>query len=147
MAADIVVGSWLYWTKRFTIRDTEWFRAFILENEHDSKVGGHLDIDEIIKLVQRNFSSSHMTDCITCYIQSCNECQHNNLVRHKKYGLLQPLESPCALWESIPTDFIVQLPESKENKQICMVVNHFTKIAHDIPLRQCATPSDMACVF
>lgn len=103
----MVVNGLLFWKTRLTIPEDESLKTLILENEHDSKVEGHFGIDKTMELVQRNFYWPQMTNWVTDYIRSCDECQHNKSVRHKNYGLLQPLETPYAPWVSVSTDFIV----------------------------------------
>jgi hypothetical protein len=55
--------------------------------------------------------------------------------RHKRYGLLQPLDIPYRPWTSMSMDFVTALPESDGYTQIWVIVDHLTKMAHFIPLR------------
>jgi hypothetical protein len=45
------------------------------------------------------------------------------------------LELGLAPWQSLSIDLIIELPLSKEYSQIWVIVNHFTKIAHIILLK------------
>lgn len=100
-----------------------------------------------MELVQRNFYWPHMTEWITDYVGSCDECQNNKSIQHKKYGLLQPLKTRYDRWTSVSTNFMVQLPESWGSTQICVIVDRFAKMGHFILLRENATASDIAWAF
>jgi len=56
-------------------------------------------------------------------------------MRHKKFGLLEPLEVPMRPWTAISMDFIVGLPKSNGYTKIWVLVERFSKMAHFIPLR------------
>jgi len=72
---------------------------------------------------------------ITVYVRSCDVCQHNQVIPHKKYGLLAPLEVLMRPWRGISIDFIVGLPKSDGYTKILVIVDRFSKMAHFIPLR------------
>jgi hypothetical protein len=51
-------------------------------------------------------------------------------------GLLQPLKIPQWKWEEISMDFIVRLPTTQSGYDyICVIVDHFLKVAHFIPVK------------
>jgi len=76
-----------------------------------------------------------MDEHITEYVRSCDVCQRNKVIRHKKYGLLEPLEVPMRPWTAISMDFIVGLPKSEGYRKIWVIVDRFSKMAHFIPLK------------
>lgn len=108
---------------------------------------GHFGNDKRGEGVQGNFYWPHITEWITDYLQSYDECRYHKSVSHKKYGLLQRWETPYARCVSISTAFVVQLGESRRYTQTCVVVDCFTKMAHYIALRESATASVVAWVF
>ena len=61
--------------------------------------------------------------------------ERNKKVRHREYGLLQPLEVPYTLWSSISMDFIVGLLTVHGYNQIWTVVDRFSKIMYFITLK------------
>jgi len=63
--------------------------------------------------VMANFDWPRMDEHITEYQHSCDVCQRNKVIRHKKYGLLEPLEVPIRPWTAISMDLIVWLPKSE----------------------------------
>jgi len=89
-----------------------------------------------------------MNEQITDFIRSCLQCQKNKAARHQPYGLLAPMELPYAPWQSIAMDFITYLPLSEQCDQLWVVVYHFTKMAHFIPLpKEGKSASDLARTF
>ena len=108
----------------------------ILESEHDSKVAGHFGQEKTIELVRRNFWWPGMDTDITEYIQACPDCQRDKSRRHRRYGLLSPLELPHAPWQSTAMDFITDLPRSNGCTELWVVIDRFSKMAHFIPLRR-----------
>lgn len=129
-----VVEGLLYYKGRLWVPEDNELRLIIAEVEHDSKVAGHFGIDKTIELITRNFYWPKMDEWITDYVRSCHSCQQNKSPRHRRFGLLQPLELPHAPWQSISMDFIVGLPESSGHDSIWVIVDRFTKMAHFIPL-------------
>ena len=120
----------------------------VLKSEHDSKVAGHFGQDKTNELIRRNFWWPKMDDDIIQYIQSCPNCQHDKSRRHRKYGLVSPLELPYALWQSIAMDFITDLPQSMGCSELWVVIDRFMKMAHFIPLsRGGKTAEDHARIF
>jgi len=63
---------------------------------HDSLVEGHLGQETTIEIVTRDLYRKGLSDWIRDYLLSYGECQHSKSPRDAKYGLLQPLEVPCA---------------------------------------------------
>ena len=147
--ADVtyIHGS-LYYKGRLWIPDNDDLRKEVCEEEHDSKVAGHMGQDKTVELIRRNFFWPRMNPYIEDYVRSCDSCQRNKAARHVRYGLLQPLELAYAPWQSISMDFITDLPESNGCPSIWVIVDRFTKMAHFIPLRKNQTKgADLAPLF
>jgi len=85
----------------------------------------------------------HITECV----RSCNVCQRNKVIRHKKYGLLEPLEVPMRPWTEISMDFIVGLPKSEGYTKIWVIVDRFSKMAHFISLKTEEHIKELALTF
>jgi len=136
-----------YFKNRLYILANDALKTKIAKGCHDSKVAGHFGMEKKIEIIMRDLYWKGLTEWINNYVQSCNECQYNKSPQHERWGLLQPLETPYAAWNSISTNFITQLPESQGYTQIMVVVDHFTKMAHFIGLPTNATAKDVANVF
>jgi len=103
----------LLYKNRWYIPKDEGLRRTILEAEHDLKIAGHFGTYKTIGRVRANFYWPKMDENITQYVRSWDVCQRNKVIRHKKYGLLEPLEVPMRPWRAIFMDFIVGLPKSE----------------------------------
>lgn len=69
-----VTDELFYWKHRLTVPNNDAIKTEILENEHDLIIARHFGIDKTIELVQRNFYWPAMTNWITDYVQSCDNC-------------------------------------------------------------------------
>ena len=83
----------------------------IMEAEHDSRMAGHFGTYKPIGRVRGNCYWPKIDEQITEYVCSGDICQYNKVIRHKKYGLLEPIDVPIRPWTSISKDFIVGLPK------------------------------------
>jgi hypothetical protein len=133
------IDGLLYWKHRLVIPKE--LRKMVLENDHDSKIAGHFGRDKTLELLSRNFFWPGIDKEVRDYVKSCNSCQRNKASRHKRYGLLHPLEMPSSAWSSISMDFITDLPLSDGCTIIWVVVDRFTKMAHFIPLKDRKAPT------
>jgi len=86
--------DWLRYKNRWYIPKDEGLRRTIMEAEHDTKIAGHFGTDKTIGRVRANFYWPKMDEQITEYVRSCDVCQRNMVIRHKKYGLLEPWNDP-----------------------------------------------------
>jgi len=84
---------------------------------------------------------------VTKYVNSCQSCARNKINRHRKYGLLQPLDTPERSWKSIEIDFLCGLPDSKGCTVIIVVVDRFSKMIHLIPFKQIPDAKQTAKAF
>jgi hypothetical protein len=126
----------LFYENRWVIPDDSALRLRILNENHDSKVAGHFGQLKTAERLQQNFYWSKMDDDVRDYVRSCDTCQRDKVRRHRRYGLLQPLEIPYRPWTSISMAFITALPESDGYTQIWVRVDRLTKMAHLTPLRE-----------
>ena len=125
----------LLYKNRWYIPKDEGLRRTIMEAEHDSKIAGHFRTYRTIGRVRANHYWPKKDESITEYVRSCDVCQRTKVIRHKKYGLLEPLEVPIRPWSAISKDFIVGLPKSDGYTKIWVIVARFSKMANFIPLR------------
>jgi len=88
-----------------------------------------------------------MDEQITEYVRSWDVCQHNNVIRHKNYGLLEPIDVPMRLWTSISMDFIVGFPKSEGYTKIWVIVDRFSKMAAFFPLKTEEHIKELALTF
>jgi len=136
----------LYKTRWYIPKD-EGLRRTIMEVEHDSKIAGHFGTYKTIGRVRANFYWPKIDENITQYVRSCDVCQRNKVIRHKKFGLLEPLEVPMRPWTAISMDFIVGLPKSDGYTKMWVIVDSFSKMALFIPLRTEEHIKELALMF
>ena len=123
-------------------------RKLIMERKYDSRVAGHMGMDKTMELVDLNFYWPEMAKDIEDYVRSCEDCQKNKASRHKRHGTLHPLELSDAPWDAISMDFITQLPKSDGCSMVWVIVDHFTKMAHFVPVKDGQkTAEDCAKLF
>jgi hypothetical protein len=68
------------------------------------------------------------------FVQHCEFCQRNKTEHLHPVDLLQPLPAPGQVWSDIAMDFMEALPKVDGKFVILIVVDHFSKMAHFIPL-------------
>ena len=119
----------------------------ILHDNHDSKLARHFGIFKTLEYLKQNYHWPKMAEEVLDYVRSCDTCQRDKASRHKKYGLLDPLEVPYRPWSSILMDWIVKLPELGGCTQIWVIVDQLTKMAYFIPLKTGVTAAELAQAF
>jgi hypothetical protein len=88
-----------------------------------------------------------MKGAVEEFVKQCTICQQAKHENCKIPGLLQPLESPTAPWQSVSMDFIEGIPKSNGYNAILVVVDRYTKYAHFLPLKHPYTASQIATTF
>jgi hypothetical protein len=114
---------------------------------HASAVGGHSGADATYQRLKRLFAWSGLKAQVVDFVQQCDTCQHAKHSNLPPDGLLQPLPTPTGPWQDITMDFIEGLPLSEGYNTILVVVDHFTKFAHFVPLHHPFTAALVAHVF
>jgi len=84
----------LLYKNRWYIPKDEGLRQTIMEAKYDSKIAGHFGTYKTTGRVRPKIDWPKIDENITEYVRSGDVCQRNKVVRHKKYGLLEPLEVP-----------------------------------------------------
>ena len=80
----------LLYKNRWYIPKDKGLRPTIMEAEHDSKIDGHIGTYNTIGRVRANSYWPKIDENITEYVRTCDICQRNNVIWHKKYGLQNP---------------------------------------------------------
>jgi hypothetical protein len=81
------------------------------------------------------------------FVCQCEVCQHAKHLNQHPQGLLQALPTPAGAWQDITVDFVEGLPLSEGANAILVVVDHFTKYAHFIPMKHPFLALQVARVF
>ena len=100
---------------------------------------GHFGIGKTYSLIKRYYYWPKMIKQIQAHVVSCSLCWREKL-QADKYQL-QNIEIPGRAFAKVSTDLIVELPTSHYNKNILVMVDHFTgwPIAKAIPNKEATT--------
>ena len=88
----IIEKDLLLYKNRWYIPEDKGLRKQIMEAEHDSRLVGHFRTYKTIGRIRANFYWPKMDDYIREYVRTCDTCQRSKTARHKKFGLLSPIE-------------------------------------------------------
>ena len=119
----------------------------ILNEFHDSSVGGHAGYLKTYKRVAGQFYWVGMKGDIKRHVNECQICQINKTNSLSPAGLLQPLPIPQNIWEDISMDFIEALPRSDGFDTIWVIVDCLSKYSHFVPLRHPFNAKCLARLF
>ena len=125
----------------------EKLRLEILMKYHEKPAAGHLGIKRTLELITRNFWWPKIHIDVAKFVRSCETCARNKINRHRRYGLLQPLDTPDRPWKSIEIDFLCGLPSSRGYTVIMVVVDRFSKMIHLIPFKKIPDAKETAKAF
>ncbi|CAM8971233.1 unnamed protein product [Rhodiola kirilowii] len=122
-------------------------RHLILQEYHDTLLGGHAGIQRTTARVCSHFYWRGMQADIKSYIQACRVCQQVKSVTTASQGLLQPLPLPTGVWRDIAMDFVTHLPSAKGLSVVMVVVDRLTKYGHFSPLPSGFIADSVAKIF
>jgi hypothetical protein len=74
-------------------------------------------------------------------------CRHIKPIKHTLFSLLQPLQIPERLWESISMDFRTRLHEEEGSNTIWVIIDYLMKIAYFIAYVDMIGPKELADGF
>jgi hypothetical protein len=111
-------------------------RDLILREAHDSAYSSHPGSTKMYHDLKSRRWWYGMKRAIAEYMALCDNCQRVKAERQRPAALLQPLKIPQWKWEEISMDFIVGLPTTQSRyDSIWVIVDHFSKVAHFIPVK------------
>ncbi|XP_078443745.1 uncharacterized protein LOC144713125 [Wolffia australiana] len=119
----------------------------ILQEFHDSTVGGHGGFHRTLQRISQQVSWPGMRKAIKAYVNHCAVCQQHKYSTLSPAGLLQPLPIPNQIWEDITMDFIEGLPKSEGFDSIMVVVDRLSKYSHYIAVKHPFSAATIAEIF
>jgi hypothetical protein len=133
--------------KRIWVGANSALHTKIISAFHSSAMGGHSGIQATFQRVNKLFSWPGLRHDVELFIKQCSVCQLAKHENCKSLGLLSPLPVPDSAWQDISMDFIHALPKCDGYAVILVVLDHFTKYAHFLPLKHSYTTSSVAQAF
>ena len=117
----------------------------IIEEFHDTPMGGHLASSKTTEKLQRNFYWTGMKDTVDAYIKSCNACQISKRRTTERPGANFPYPIQDYPFEVIAMDMKTALPTTDAgNDAVWVVVDKLTRRAHIIPCSVTCTSEQTA---
>lgn len=113
----------LFYKGRFYFSPNSPFRSKVLTLLHNSPWGGHSGYHKTYHRVKSDFYWPGLKATVRAHIRECDMCQRTKVDNMNPAGLLQPLNIPNQIWESISMDFIEGLPLSGGKSTIMVVVD------------------------
>jgi RNase H-like domain found in reverse transcriptase/Reverse transcriptase (RNA-dependent DNA polymerase)/Integrase zinc binding domain/Chromo (CHRromatin Organisation MOdifier) domain/Retroviral aspartyl protease len=165
--AVIVAMKGLDEAKGTTLRSSEWskddglwrfrdriyvpmiadLRRRIMEQHHDSVIGGHAGRWKTLELLMRSYWWPNMSRYVGQYCKTCDLCLRTKTQKQRPYGELLALPIPEHPWDVTSVDFIVELPDSHGFDAVMVVVDSVTKRGHFIPTHTTVTALGSARLY
>ncbi|MBW0498422.1 hypothetical protein O181_038137 [Austropuccinia psidii MF-1] len=135
-------------TSALTIIDRDHI-SLILQECHDCPYMGHMSEDRTKERVASTAWWPKWKQELSEYINTCERFQKANRNHGKKYELLQHIEEPKHLLETINMDWVTRLfPGGKERFNACLIiVDRFSKSMRCLPCHKEDTAMDTALLF
>jgi hypothetical protein len=126
----------LWLGKRICVPNLKPIKESIHREANDSAYSIHPGSTNMYKDLKTRYWWNGMKRDVTEYVALCDTCQRVKAEHQRPAGLLQPLKILEWKWEEIGMDFIVGLPRTQARyDSIWVIVDHFTKVAHFIPVK------------
>jgi len=108
----------------------------VLHDFHDTPECAHLGVNKTLDKIKKRCFWDGMNKDIRDYIRSCEICQKTNPSNTLPYGLLQPIDPPTHVFETVCVDFMGPFVRStKGNQHLLVVVDQLSKWIEIIPFR------------
>ena len=118
---------------------------------HDDPLAGHFGYLRTLELVSRKYYWPGISRDIKEYVDTCDTCHRIKPVRHKPYGILNPLPQPRGPYTDLTMDFITNIPPCKYQgtvyDSVFLVMCRYTKMARYIAARMDWTAERLAQAF
>jgi hypothetical protein len=119
-------GELLFRGRRW-VPESEELRTRLIQEMHDSTLGGHPGREGTIALMVRQFHWPKMMSYIRRFVRNCDTCSRNKAWRDKYRGFLKPLPIPSQIWREISIDFIIKLPLNNSCINLMIITNRLNK--------------------
>ena len=137
---NVPVLSSEYLTVRKTyLKDDDETRRKVLQEVHDSPVGGHPGISNTWNLIKRRYEGPRLRQFVEAYVKGCTKCQESKPITHMKRAPLYHLDTHVdeGPFQYVSMDLITDLPLSNNYDSILTIVDQgCSKAAKFIPCKK-----------
>ncbi|KAI3681176.1 hypothetical protein L6452_35961 [Arctium lappa] len=138
----------LWFRDRLCVPNDNELKEAVLKEAHDSPFSIHPGMTKMYRDLKQTFWWNGMKRDIAEHVSHCLTCQRVKIEHQRSSGLLQSLEIPVWKWEHITMDVVVGLPRTSSNHDsIWVIVDHLTKSAHFLSIRQTWSISKLTGLF
>ena len=88
------------------------YRALLLQEFHDTPLGGHFGTDKTFYGLRQKYIWPSMYHHVEKFVTSCDTCQKNKASHQRKLGTAQLPDLPLEPWERMSIDFCGPFPTS-----------------------------------
>ena len=98
--------------KKIYLEDNKDLRRKILQEIHDSPIGGHPGISNTWDLVKRRYEGPRLRKFVEAYVKGCAKCQENKVITHMKRAPLHHFDTfvEQGPFQYVSMDLITDLP-------------------------------------
>ena len=107
------------------LKDDNETRCKILQEIHDSPVGGHPGISNTWNLIKRKYEGPRLCQFVESYVKGCAKCQESKPITHMKRAPLYHLDTFVeeGPFQYVSMDLIMDLPPSNKFDSILTIVD------------------------
>lgn len=126
-------GELNIWKNHIYVPNDRSLRDQIIHDHHDLPISGHPGQFKTVELILQTYWWPRIHVDVTHYVSGCEKCQRTKTFPAKPFGLLSPNPIPEHNWQFVSVDLITQLPMSKGNDTILVVVDQLSKMIRLAP--------------
>jgi transposase InsO family protein len=142
------VGQFWFKDNALALPDHLDVRSAAMYQMHDAPWAAHVGRNRMIAALRSAYWWPTLDADVRKYVGSCDLCQRNKARHTPKENYLAPLPVPERPFQTIGIDFITQLPTTPRGYDaICVIVCHFTKLAHFIPCHTTTNAKQFSTIF
>jgi hypothetical protein len=135
--------------KIYLKEDTE-TRHKVLQQIHDTPIGGYPGISNIWHLVDRQYEGPGLHKFVEQYVKGCTKCQETKVITHMKHALLYHFDTPVEQgpFQYVSMDLITDLPRSNQYDSILTIVDQeCSKATKFIPCNKTIDGQEVARLY
>ena len=142
------VGHYWFKEQALALPNHSDLRNMAMYQMHDAPWSAHVGRNRTLDIIRTSYWWPSIDADVRSYVASCDKCQRNKAHHSVKQKFMLPLPVPERPFQTVGVDFITQLPTTVSGfDAICVIVCHFTKLAHFIPCHSDIDARQFAFLF